>query len=168
MKLNQISDNQGANKAKIRVGRGIGSGKGKTSGRGVKGQKARKSGNVRAGFEGGQNPLYRRLPMRGFNNANFRTEYFTVNVGLLQKLVDEGKLNAANPITIESLMAAGMTKKPLDGLKILGTGELKAKLTITAAAASESAMEKVKKAGGSLSIIEKKVQEGKFKPKAER
>lgn len=168
MKLNQLSDNQGATKSKIRVGRGIGSGKGKTSGRGVKGQKARKSGNVRAGFEGGQNPLYRRLPMRGFNNANFTTEYCVVNVGLLQKLVDDGKIAAGSTVTIESIVSAGLTKKAKDGLKVLGTGELKTKLTITAAAASASAVEKVKKAGGNLSLIEKKVQEGKLKPKAER
>lgn len=168
MKLNQLRDNPGATKTKIRVGRGIGSGKGKTSGRGVKGQKARKSGNVRAGFEGGQNPLYRRLPMRGFNNVNFTTTYTVVNIGLLQKMVDEGKLDASKPVTIESIIATGLTKKAHDGLKVLGTGELKAKLTITAAAASGSAVEKVKKAGGSLNLIVKKVQEGKLKPKAER
>ncbi len=168
MKLNQLRDNPGANKDKIRVGRGIGSGKGKTSGRGVKGQKARKSGNVRAGFEGGQNPLYRRLPMRGFNNTNFTTTYFVVNTGLLQVLVDQNKLKAGDTVTIESMIAAGLTKKPLDGLKILGNGDLTTKLVITAAAASASAIEKVKKAGGSLTIIEKKVQEGKLKPKAER
>src|SRR4051812_14651348 len=112
MKLNQLRDNPGANKTKIRVGRGIGSGKGKTSGRGVKGQKARKSGNVRAGFEGGQNPLYRRLPMRGFNNANFTTTYATVNVGTLQKMVEDGRLDASKPVTIESIIASGLTKKP--------------------------------------------------------
>lgn len=168
MKLNQLKDNQGATHYKTRLGRGIGSGKGKTSGRGVKGQKARKSGNVRAGYEGGQNPLYRRLPMRGFNNANFTTTYYVINVGLLQKLVDEGKLDASKTITIDSIIATGLTKKPLDGLKILGTGELKAKLTITAAASSGSAAEKVKKAGGTLTLIVKKVQEGKLLPKADR
>ena len=168
MKLNQISDNLGANKAKTRVGRGIGSGKGKTSGRGVKGQKARKSGNVRAGFEGGQNPLYRRLPMRGFNNANFTTTYCVVNVGTLQKMVDDGKIKAGDTVTIDTIIGAGLTKKPLDGLKVLGTGEISVKLNLTAAAASASAVEKVKKAGGSVTLIEKKVQEGKFKPKAER
>lgn len=168
MKLNQLRDNQGANKTKIRVGRGIGSGKGKTSGRGVKGQRARKSGNARAGFEGGQNPLYRRLPMRGFNNANFTTTYCTVNVGTLQKMVEDGRLDASKPVTIESIIATGLTKKPYDGLKILGNGELSTKLTITASAASQSALDKVSKAGGKLSLIEKKVQEGKLKPKAER
>lgn len=168
MKLNQLRDNPGANKDKIRVGRGIGSGKGKTSGRGVKGQKARKSGNVRAGFEGGQNPLYRRLPMRGFNNANFTTTYATVNVSTLQKMVDDGRLDASKPVTVEAIIASGLTKKAYDGLKVLGSGELKAKLTITAAAASASAVEKVKKAGGSLTITEKKVHAGKYLPKAER
>ncbi len=168
MKLNQISDNQGANKSKTRVGRGIGSGKGKTSGRGVKGQKARKSGNVRAGFEGGQNPLYRRLPMRGFNNTNFTTTYAEVNVSTLQKMIEDGRLKAGAEVTIDTIIASGLTKKPYDGLKVLGNGELTSKLTIVAAAASASAIEKVKKAGGSLTLIEKKVQEGKFKPKAER
>src|SRR3982750_4406405 len=99
MKLNQLHDNPGAKKNRMRVGRGIGSGKGKTSGRGVKGQKARKSGTVRAGFEGGQNPLSRPLPMRGFNNVNFTTTYFVVNVGLLQRLVESKKLDASKPIT---------------------------------------------------------------------
>lgn len=168
MKLNQLRDNKGANKDKIRVGRGIGSGKGKTSGRGVKGQKARKSGNVRAGFEGGQNPLYRRLPMRGFNNVNFTTTYATVNVSMLQKMVEDGRLDPSKPVTIDSIIASGLTKKPYDGLKILGSGELTTKLTITASACSASAMEKVKKAGGTLTLIEKHVHEGKYLPKAER
>jgi large subunit ribosomal protein L15 len=168
MKLNQLRDNPGANKSKIRVGRGIGSGKGKTSGRGVKGQKARKSGNVRAGFEGGQNPLYRRLPMRGFNNANFTTTYAEVNVSTLQRMVEDGRIDASKPVTIDSIIASGLTKKPYDGLKILGNGELKTKLTITAAACSASAAEKVKKAGGSLTILEKKEHVGRYLPKAER
>ncbi len=156
MKLNQIADNIGARKAKTRVGRGIGSSKGKTSGRGVKGQKARKSGLVRAGFEGGQNPLYRRLPMRGFNNANFTTHYCTVNLGTLQAMVDDGRLDAANLVTVEAIIAAGLTKKPYDGLKVLGGGELKTKLNILAAAASSSVAEKVKAVGGKLEILPKK------------
>lgn len=168
MKLNQIRDNQGANKSKTRVGRGIGSGKGKTSGRGVKGQKARKSGNVRAGFEGGQNPLYRRLPMRGFNNTNFTTTYAEVNVSTLQKMIDDGRLTAGQEVTVETIVASGLTKKAYDGLKVLGNGELSAKLTIVAAAASASAIEKVKKAGGSISLIEKKENIGRYLPKAER
>lgn len=156
IKLNQLADNQGATQNTKRLGRGIGSGKGKTSGRGVKGQKARKSGNVRAGFEGGQNPLYRRLPMRGFNNFNFAVDYCEVNVGTLQKLVDEGKLDAAKPISIESIIGIGLTKKAKDGLKVLGNGELKAKLHIIAAHASASAAEKLKAAGGKLEILPKK------------
>ena len=159
IKLNQLSDNLGATHNTKRLGRGIGSGKGKTSGRGVKGQKARKSGTVRAGFEGGQNPLYRRLPMRGFNNFNFAVDYCEVNVGALQKLVDEGKLDAGKPITIDAIIASGLTKKAKDGLKVLGNGELKAKLHIVAAHTSASAAEKIKKAGGKLEITEKKTYE---------
>lgn len=156
MKLNQLTDNAGARKSRNRVGRGIGSGNGKTSGRGHKGLGARSGGRVMAGFEGGQNPLYRRLPMRGFNNHNFRTEYTTINVGDLQALVEAGKLDAKNPITIASLQAAGITKKAHDGLKILGGGDVKIKLTIDAAAASKSAVEKVAKAGGKINLPESK------------
>ena len=152
MKLNEINDNKGAVKSRTRVGRGIGSGKGKTCGRGHKGQKSRSGGSIRPGFEGGQNPLYQRLPMRGFNNANFRTEYTTVNVGDLQRMVEEGRLKESETISIDTLMAVGLTKKAKDGLKVLGNGELKAKLSIEAVAASKSAQEKVKKAGGSLTI----------------
>ncbi len=159
IKLNQLADNLGATQNTKRLGRGIGSGKGKTSGRGVKGQKARKSGTVRAGFEGGQNPLYRRLPMRGFNNANFTTDYCEVNVGTLQKLVDAGKLDAKLPITIESIIGIGLTKKAKDGLKILGMGDVSAKLIIAAAAASQSAIDKVQKAGGKLEILPKREYE---------
>lgn len=166
--LNTIADNEGAMKRLMRVGRGRGCGKGKTSGRGHKGQKARKSGNVRAGFEGGQNPLYRRLPMRGFNNKNFTTTYTTVNIGTLQAMVDDGRLDASKPVTIDSIIAAGLTKKPHDGLKVLGNGELKAKLTITAAAATQSAAKAIEAAGGKLTLLEKRVYEGKLKPKADR
>lgn len=153
IKLNDLRDNPGARKTFKRVGRGIGSGKGKQAGRGTKGQGARKSGNVRPGFEGGQNPLYRRLPMRGFSNVNFTTDYMVVNVGTLQQMVDDGRLEAGATVTIDSIIAAGLTKKAKDGLKILGTGELTAKLTISAAHASQSAIEKVKKAGGKLEIL---------------
>jgi large subunit ribosomal protein L15 len=166
MKLNQIADNQGATQNKTRKGRGIGSTKGKTSGRGVKGQGARKSGNVRAGFEGGQNPLYRRLPMRGFNNTNFRVEYTVVNLGTLQQMVEDGRLDASKPITIDTIIGAGLTKKPLSGLKILGDGEVTSKFTITAAHASASAVEKIKKSGGSLTLLPKKEKQvGKLQPK---
>ena len=168
MKLNELRDNKGAHKDAVRVGRGIGSGIGKTSGRGVKGQKARKSGGVRAGFEGGQNPLYKRLPMRGFNNHNFTSTYAVVNVGTLQAMVDDGRLDASAPVTIDAIIAAGLTKKKYDGLKVLGNGELKAKLTITAAAASASAIEKVAAAGGKLDVTPKVVHEGRYLPRAER
>lgn len=167
MKLNQIADNQGATQYKTRVGRGIGSGKGKTSGRGVKGQKARKSGNVRAGYEGGQNPLYRRLPMRGFNNANFTKTFAVVNLGTLEKMAAEGKIDANN-VTVEAIIAAGLTKKPYDGLKVLGNGEVTRKFTITAAGASQSAMDKIAKAGGKITVLEVKENPKKLAPKAAR
>lgn len=148
MKLNQLSDNQGAKKSAMRVGRGIGSGKGKTSGRGVKGQWARST--VMPGFEGGQMPLYRRLPIRGFNNAKFTKNYVTLNLGSLQKLVDEGRVDAKGTITLETLKAAGVTKKSLDGLKLLGNGKFTAKVTVEVAAISKSAEEKITKAGGKV------------------
>ena len=154
MKLNQLSDNIGAVKDSKRVGRGIGSGKGKTSGRGVKGQKARSGGNVMPGFEGGQNPLYKRLPMRGFNNANFTKEYTIVNVGQLQQMIDDKRLSATKEINIEAIIAAGVTKKAKSGLKILATGELSSKVKINAAAASAAAVEKIKKAGGTITLPE--------------
>ncbi len=152
MDLNQLKDNQGARKGRTRVGRGIGSGKGKTAGRGHKGQKSRGSGKVAVGFEGGQNPLYRRLPMRGFNNCLFTTNYVTLNVGQLQTMVDAGKISEGQTVSINTLQEIGFTKKAKDGLKVLGTGELKTKLVIDAAAASASALEKVKKAGGELNL----------------
>lgn len=168
MKLNEIRDNAGAHTTKTRVGRGIGSGKGKTSGRGVKGQKARKSGLVRAGFEGGQNPLYRRLPMRGFNNANFTKRYCTVNLGTLQAMVDDGRLNVATQVTVAAVIAAGLTKKAYDGLKVLGGGELTAPLKILATAATASVAAKVKAAGGTLELLPQPEAPGRLKPKAER
>lgn len=168
MKLNQLADNAGSHHRKMRVGRGIGSGKGKQAGRGCKGQKARSGAHIRAGFEGGQNPLYRRLPMRGFNNYNFTTTFAVVNVGTLQQMVDDGRLDAGKPITVDSIIAAGLTKHAYDGLKVLGNGDVTSKLTIQAAAASASAVEKVKKAGGNLAVAEKKVTEGKLKPKAKK
>lgn len=170
MKLNQLSDNLGARKSKMRVGRGIGSGKGKTAGRGHKGQLSRSGGKVRIGFEGGQNPLYQRLPMRGFSNANFRKSYCEVNVGDLQAMVDAGRLDAKKPITIEVIQSTGMTKKAKDGLKILGTGELKTALTIEAVGASQSAIAKIEKAGGKIAIAEVKENPRKLpkKDKAEK
>ena len=123
MKLNEIRDNEGATKNRMRVGRGIGSGKGKTGGRGVKGQKSR-TGVAIKGFEGGQMPLHRRLPKRGFNKPN-AIELNEVNIGRIQQAVDAGKLDKSAPITNEALVAAGVVSKPRDGLKILGVGELK-------------------------------------------
>jgi len=151
MKLNGISDNPGSSKNKMRVGRGIGSGKGKTGGRGVKGQKAR-TGVAIKGFEGGQMPLHRRLPKRGFWNP-FSTDYNEVNLGRVQAAVDAGKLDAAKAVTIESLIAAGVISKPRDGVKILGNGELKAKLAFEVAAASKSAQAAIEKAGGSVKLL---------------
>ncbi|TCR62036.1 50S ribosomal protein L15 [Bosea sp. BK604] len=152
MKLTDIRDNEGAHKSRIRVGRGIGSGKGKTGGRGVKGQKAR-AGVAVKGFEGGQMPLYRRLPKRGFVNL-FGRELNEVNLGRIQQAVEAGKLDAKGAVTVESLVAAGVISKAArDGVKILGNGELKAKLAFEVAGASKSAVEAIEKAGGSVKIL---------------
>jgi large subunit ribosomal protein L15 len=151
MKLNEIRDNEGATKNRMRVGRGIGSGKGKTGGRGVKGQKARTGVSIK-GFEGGQMPLHRRLPKRGFNKPN-QTDLNEVNVGRIQEAVEAGKLDQGNPVTVESLVAAGVVSKPRDGVKILGVGELKAKLSFQVAGASKSAVSAIEKAGGSVTIL---------------
>ena len=151
MKLNEISDNAGSSKERMRVGRGIGSGKGKTAGRGVKGQKAR-TGVAVKGFEGGQMPLHRRLPKRGFWNP-FSTDYNEVNLGRIQQAVDSGKLAAGATVTVETLLAAGVCSKPRDGVKLLGNGEISAKLTFEVAAASKSAMAAIEKAGGSVKLL---------------
>ncbi len=151
MKLNEISDNPGATKARMRVGRGIGSGKGKTAGRGVKGQKAR-SGVAIKGFEGGQMPLHRRLPKRGFTNIS-ATHYNEINLGRIQAAVDAGKLDAASPVTVEALVAAGVCSKPRDGVKLLGMGELKAKLAFEVTAASKSAVAAIEGAGGTIRLL---------------
>jgi large subunit ribosomal protein L15 len=135
----------------MRVGRGIGSGKGKTAGRGVKGQKAR-TGVAIKGFEGGQMPLHRRLPKRGFWNP-FSTDYNEVNIGRIQEAVDGGKLEAGTAVTIDSLIAAGVVSKPRDGVKILGVGELTASLTFEVASASKSAIAAIEKAGGSIKVL---------------
>ncbi|MBD3846337.1 large subunit ribosomal protein L15 [Bosea sp. OAE752] len=152
MKLNEIRDNEGAAKSRIRVGRGIGSGKGKTGGRGVKGQKAR-AGVAVKGFEGGQMPLYRRLPKRGFTNL-FAKDLNEVNLGRIQQAVEAGKLDAKGAVTIEALVAAGViTRQAKDGVKILGVGELKTKLAFEVAGASKSAVAAIEKAGGSIKIL---------------
>ncbi|MCR4520826.1 MULTISPECIES: 50S ribosomal protein L15 [Bosea] len=152
MKLNEIRDNEGALKQRIRVGRGIGSGKGKTGGRGVKGQTSR-AGVAIKGFEGGQMPLYRRLPKRGFNNL-FAKDLNEVNLGRIQQAVEAGKLDAKGTVTIEALVAAGViTRQAKDGVKILGVGELKTKLAFEVAGASKSAVAAIEKAGGSVKIL---------------
>ncbi len=151
MKLNEIIDNPGSSKPRMRVGRGIGSGKGKTGGRGVKGQKAR-TGVAIKGFEGGQMPLHRRLPKRGFWNP-FSTDYNQVNLGRIQAALDAGKIDPANPVTIETLVAAGVCSKPRDGVKILGMGALSVKLTFAVAAASKSAVAGIESAGGSITLL---------------
>ncbi|TDI55705.1 MAG: 50S ribosomal protein L15 [Alphaproteobacteria bacterium] len=148
MKLNQLSDNPGARKARKRVGRGLASGTGKTAGRGQKGQKSR-SGVSLGGFEGGQMPLYRRLPKRGFNNL-FSVRYEVVNLGLLQGAIDAKKLNPAKTIDIDALRAAGLVNKERDGIKLLAKGELKAKVNIQVDRASQSAVKAVEAAGGKV------------------
>lgn len=151
MNLNEISDNPGSSKPRMRVGRGIGSGKGKTCGRGVKGQKAR-TGVAIKGFEGGQMPLHRRLPKRGFTPPH-QTDYNEINLGRIQAAVDAGKLSKDAPITVESLIAAGLCSKPRDGVKILGMGEIGAALVFEVAAASKSAIAAIEKLGGSVKLL---------------
>ena len=148
MKLNEIRDNVGARKKRVRVGRGPGSGKGKTAGRGVKGQKSR-TGVALNGFEGGQMPLYRRLPKRGFNNP-FRKQYALVNLGRLQKAIDEKKLDAKGTIDSAALRTAGLVNKLGDGVRLLAKGELTAKITIEVVGASNAAVTAVEKAGGKI------------------
>jgi large subunit ribosomal protein L15 len=155
MRLNDIKDNPGARKFRVRIGRGIGSGVGKTGGRGGKGQTAR-TGVAIGGFEGGQMPLHRRLPKRGFNKFD-RKVWNEINVGALQKAVDDGKLKAGQSVDLTALVDAGILRRPKDGLRLLGTGEIKAKLAITANHASASAKAAIEKAGGSIKLIEKKV-----------
>ncbi len=148
MKLNELAPHPGSTPARKRKGRGIGSGLGKTAGRGVKGQKSR-SGVAIKGFEGGQMPLHRRLPKRGFVNYNAKS-YNEVNLGKLQAAVDAGKLDAGQTIDEAALIAAGLVRRTLDGTRILGQGELKAKLTLKVAGASKSAREAIEAAGGSI------------------
>ena len=151
MKLNELRDNEGATKNRIRVGRGIGSGKGKTCGRGQKGQKSR-SGVAVNGFEGGQMPIYRRLPKRGFKNP-FAKECAVVNLDTIQKAVDAGKLNAA-AIDVAALMNAGVISKELDGVRLLARGAITSSVTISVNSASKAAVAAVEKAGGKVNLIE--------------
>jgi large subunit ribosomal protein L15 len=154
MKLNDLRDKDGATHSKKRLGRGIGSGSGKTGGRGVKGQKAR-SGVAINGFEGGQMPLYRRLPKRGFNNI-FAKSFTVVSLARIQVAIDAKKLDAKATVTAESLVAAGVIRRVKDGVRILSDGEIKAKLAFDVAGASKAAIEKIEKAGGSVKLPEKK------------
>jgi large subunit ribosomal protein L15 len=150
MKLDEIRDNVGARKKRMRVGRGIGSGKGKTAGRGVKGQKAR-TGVAIKGFEGGQMPLHRRLPKRGFHNI-FALDFNEVSLGRLQTAIDAGKLDATLTIDAAALVAAGVIRRAKDGVRVLGSGELKAKVSLEVAYATKSAVEAIEKAGGSVTM----------------
>ncbi len=152
MKLNDLSDKDGATKARKRLGRGIGSGSGKTAGRGVKGQKAR-SGVAINGFEGGQMPLYRRLPKRGFKNP-FSKDFNTVSVARVQAAVDAKKLDPKETVTAEALVKAGVIRRARDGVRLLGDGDIKSKLSFDIAGASRTAIEKVEKAGGSVKLPE--------------
>ncbi|MGR3546163.1 MAG: 50S ribosomal protein L15 [Roseovarius sp.] len=150
MKLHELHDNPGATKRKKRVGRGPGSGMGKTGGRGIKGQKSR-SGVSIGGYEGGQMPLYQRLPKRGFNKPN-RKSFAVINLGLIQKFVEAGKIDASAPITEDALVASGLVRRKLDGIRVLAKGDVSAKLDIQVTGASRAAIEAVEKAGGSLSV----------------
>ncbi|MGA2996987.1 50S ribosomal protein L15 [Bradyrhizobium sp.] len=151
MKLSDIADNAGSRKKRMRVGRGIGSGKGKTAGRGGKGQTARSGVRIK-GFEGGQMPLHRRLPKRGFNNI-FRLEFAEINLDRLQEAVDSKLVDAKETVTAESLVKAGVVRRSRDGVRLLGRGELKVKLTIEVHGASKPAIAAVEKAGGSVKIL---------------
>lgn len=150
MKLNELRDNPGATKKRTRVGRGPGSGVGKTGGRGIKGQKSR-SGVSIGGYEGGQMPLYQRLPKRGFTKPN-RKSYAVVNLGLVQKFIDEKKLDAKAAITEDVLIASGLVRRKLDGVRVLAKGDITASVTLQVTGASKSAVEAVAKAGGTLTV----------------
>ena len=150
MRLNELVDNEGARKKRMRVGRGTSSGKGKTAGRGVKGQTSR-SGVAIKGFEGGQMPIHMRLPKRGFSKPN-RKKFAVVNLGLIQKFVEAGKLDAKTDMSEDVLIESGLVRRKLDGIRILSKGELTSKVTLTVTGASKSAIAAVEKAGGSLTI----------------
>ena len=158
MKLSELKDRPGARKARRRVGRGIGSGKGKTAGRGVKGQKAR-TGVAVKGFEGGQMPLHRRLPKRGFTNI-FRKTLNEVNLGRVQQAIDAGKLDAAATVDVAALVKAGVLRRAKDGVRLLGDGEIKVKIAFAVAGASKSAVAAVEKTGGSVTILNPPAETG--------
>lgn len=152
MKLHELSDNPGAAKKQKRVARGPGSGKGKTAGRGIKGQKSR-SGVAIGGYEGGQMPLYRRLPKRGFNKPN-QKHFAVINLGILQKFIDDKKIDAKAEITEDVLVASGLVRRKLDGIRVLAKGEIKAKVKLSVTGASKGAVEAVEKAGGSITVAQ--------------
>ncbi|WP_228243607.1 50S ribosomal protein L15 [Porphyrobacter sp. GA68] len=154
MKLNEIRDNNGARKGRMRVGRGIGSGKGKTAGRGQKGAKAR-SGVAINGFEGGQMPLHMRLPKRGFNNI-FAKDYAEVNLGMIQKMIDAGKLSTDGVIDHDALKAAGLARGGKDGVRLLGKGTISVKVQLKVTGASKGALDAVENAGGSVEVVAKR------------
>ena len=156
MKLNEIRDNEGARKSRMRVGRGIGSGKGKTGGRGVKGQKSR-TGVAIKGYEGGQMPIHMRLPKRGFKNL-FRLDFVAVNVGRVQAAVDAGRISKGAKVDAAALVEAGVIRHAKDGVRLLGSGELSTKLDFEVAGASAGAKAAVEKAGGSVTVIEPKAK----------
>jgi large subunit ribosomal protein L15 len=158
MKLTDLRDKPGAQKRGRRVGRGIGSGKGKTAGRGGKGQTAR-SGVAIKGFEGGQMPLHRRLPKRGFKNI-FRRIYNEINLGKVQAAIDAGKLDPGKTVDVAALVASGLLRRPKDGVRLLGTGEITAKVAFAVAGASKSAVAAVERAGGSVTILTPKAETG--------
>jgi len=158
MKLNEIRDNSGARHRRMRIGRGIGSGKGKTGGRGQKGAKARSGVSIN-GFEGGQMPLHMRLPKRGFNNKKFAKDYAEVNLGMVQKAIDAGKLETSGTVDHAALQAAGLARGGKDGVRLLAKGELAAKVAFNVAGASKSAVAAVEKAGGSVTLPAKEAAE---------
>jgi large subunit ribosomal protein L15 len=151
MKLHELRDNEGASRKKKRVARGPGSGKGKTAGRGIKGQKSR-SGVAINGYEGGQMPLYQRLPKRGFNKPN-QKKFAVVNLGLIEKFIEAGKLDAKAEINEDALVASGLVRRKLDGIRVLAKGDIKSKVTLNVTGASKTAVEAVEKAGGTLTTL---------------
>jgi len=168
MRLNELRDNPGATQPRKRVGRGIGSGTGKTAARGQKGQKSRSGGNPPPGFEGGQMPLYRRLPKRGFKNPT-RKEFAEVNLRTLQRAIDAGKLDATQTIDEPAMQTAGLFKRRLDGVRVLAKGELSAKVSIQVTGASKAAISAVEKAGGNVIVTgggKREVSDSEAKPKA--
>ena len=159
MKLNQIADNPGARRNRMRIGRGIGSGMGKTGGRGGKGQTARSGVRIK-GFEGGQMPLHRRLPKRGFRNTSFAIKLNETNLGKVQAAIDAKLLDASAPVDTAALIKAGLVRRPKDGVRLLGDGEIKTKIDFEVYGASKSAVAAVEQAGGSVKILGPKREEG--------